>query len=162
LSANITAHELTVTGLSGENKTYDGDADASASGASALNGVIAADEVGLSGTPVFTFASADIRTDIAITTTGFTLSLRACIFEDPLFANPQNAPRVAVLPGGGVRLTFRGIPGRTYAIQRSTTMLDGSWTQIQTVTAGENAQVTFDDPEAPAHSTFYRIGIPVR
>jgi hypothetical protein len=137
--------------------------------------VIGADEVGLSGTPVFTFASADIGTDIAITTTGYTLtgaaagnyslvlpSLRASIFEDPLFANPQNAPRVAVLPGGGVRLTFQGIPGRTYAILRSTTLQAGSWTQISTVTAGVNAQVTFDDPEAPAHSAFYRVGFPAQ
>jgi hypothetical protein len=175
MSATITAHELTITGLTGNDKPHDGNTHATASGTAALSGVIGADVVGLSGTPVFTFASADIGTDIAITTTGYTLtgaaagnyllalpSLRASIFEDPLFANPQNAPRVAVLPGGEVRLTFRGIPGRTYAIQRSTTMLDGSWTQIQTVTAGENAQVTFDDPEAPAHSTFYRIGIPAR
>ena len=175
MSATITAHELTITGLTGNDKPHDGNTHATASGTAALNGVIGADEVGLSGTPVFTFASADIGTDIAITTIGYTLSgaaagnyslalprLRASIFEDPLFANPQNAPRVAVLPGGGVRLTFQGIPGRTYVIQRSTTMLAGSWTQIQTVTAGENTQVSFDDPEAPAHSAFYRVVIPAQ
>jgi hypothetical protein len=175
MSATITAHELSITGLTGNDKPHDGNTHATASGTAALNGVIGADEVGLSGTPVFTFASADIGTDIAITTTGYTLtgaaagnyslalpSLRASIFEDPLFANPQNAPRVAVLPGGGVRLTFQGIPGRTYAIQRSTTMLDGSWTQIQTVTAGEHTQVSFDDPDAPANSAFYRVTLPLR
>ena len=173
MSANITAHELTITGLTGNDKPHDGNTHATASGTAVLNGVNGADEVILSGTPVFTFATADKGTDIAITTTGYTLtgaaagnylltlpSLRASIFEDPLFANPQNAPRVAVLPGGGVRLTFQGIPGRTYAIQRSTTMHVGSWTQIHTVTAGENAQITFDDPEAPAHSAFYRVAIP--
>jgi len=175
MSATITAQELTITGLTGNDKPHDGNTHATVSGTAALNGVIGADEVGLSGTPVFTFASADIGTDIAITTTGYTLtgaaagnyslalpSLRASIFEDPLFANPQNAPRVAVLPGGGVRLTFQGIPGRTYAIQRSTTMLDGSWTQISTVMAEDDPKIIFDDPEAPANSAFYRVTLPLR
>jgi hypothetical protein len=69
---------------------------------------------------------------------------------------------VTVLPGGGVRLTFQGIPGRTYAIQRSTTLQDGSWTQISTVMADDDPEITFDDPEAPAHSAFYRVTLPLQ
>lgn len=89
-------------------------------------------------------------------------SLSATIFEDPLFTNPENVPRIARLPGGGVRLTFKGVLGRTYAIQRSTTLLDGSWTQISTVMADHDPEIIFDDPEAPANSAFYRVGIPAQ
>jgi phosphotransferase system IIA component len=175
LSANITAQELAITGLTGDNKPYDGNTNATATGTAALSGVVGTDDVSLAGTPVFTFASANLGTGIAITTTGYTLtganagnytltqpSLSASIFEDPLFANPENAPRIAVLPNGGVQLSFQGIPGRTYSIQRSLTLLDGSWTQISTVTAGDDSQVTFDDPDAPANSAFYRVGIPAQ
>jgi hypothetical protein len=89
-------------------------------------------------------------------------SLSATIVDDPVFTNPENAPVIAVLPNGGVRLSFQGLPGRTYSIQRSTTLLAGSWTQISTVTAGDDSEVSFDDPEAPANSAFYRVGIPAQ
>jgi alpha-galactosidase len=172
-SGTVAAKSLTVTGLTGTNKIYNGNSNATASGAAALTGVVGADDVSLAGTPVYTFDSADVGTAVAITTTGYTLAganagnytltqpgLSATIFEDPLFADPENFPRIALLPGGVARLAFRGIPGRTYAIQRSTTMLPGSWTQISTVTVGENSQVTFDDLDAPARSAFYRVGLP--
>jgi dienelactone hydrolase len=175
LSANITAKELTITGLTGEDKPFDGNAIATVSGTAALNGVVGSDEVTLAGTPVFTFASANSGVGIAITTTGYSLgganagnytltlpSLSATIFEDPLFTNPENVPRIARLPGGGVRLTFKGVLGRTYAIQRSTTLLDGSWTQISTVMADHDTEIIFDDLEAPANSAFYRVSIPAQ
>jgi hypothetical protein len=175
LSANITALELTITGLTGDNKAFDGNTNATATGTAALSGVVGFDDVSLTGTPVFTFASADVGTGIAITTTGYTLTganagnytltqpgLSASIVEDPLFANPENAPRIAVLPNGGVQLSFQGFPGRTYSIQRSTTLLDGSWTQISTVTAGENSQVIFDDNQAPMPRAFYRVALPTQ
>jgi hypothetical protein len=175
LSANITAKELTITGLTGEDKPFDGNAIATVSGTASLDGVVGSDEVTLAGTPVFTFASANSGVGIAITATGYSLgganagnytltlpSLSATIFEDPLFTNPENVPRIARLPGGGVRLTFKGVLGRTYAIQRSTTLLDGSWTQISTVMADHDPEIIFDDPEAPANSAFYRVGIPAQ
>jgi hypothetical protein len=174
LSANITTKELTITGLTGDDKPYDGTTNATATGTAALIGVVGTDEVTLSGTPVYTFSSADVGTAVAITTTGYTLtgakarnytlrqpSLSATIFEDPLFANPEGL-RITLLPGGVARLTFEGIPGRTYAIQCSTTMLPGSWTQISTVTVGENSQVIFDDTQAPMPCAFYRVALPTQ
>lgn len=74
ITLTLTAKELTVTGLTGDDKAQDGTTDATASGEAALSGVIAGDDVSLSGTPVFTFASADVGTEVAITTTGYTLS----------------------------------------------------------------------------------------
>ncbi|MFC5193161.1 YDG domain-containing protein [Algoriphagus aquatilis] len=73
LSANITARTLTITGLAGINKVYDGNTSASATGSPSLVGVVSGETVTLGGTPVFTFASANVGTGIVITTTGYTL-----------------------------------------------------------------------------------------
>ncbi len=74
LSGDITAKELTITGITGDNKVYDGTTDATASGTPVLSGVVSDDDVVLGGTPVFTFASAELGTDIQITTTGFIIT----------------------------------------------------------------------------------------
>ena len=74
LSANITGKELTVTGLVGNDKEYDGLTTASVSGTAALGGLEASAQVTLVGTPTFAFASANVGTGIAITTTGYSLA----------------------------------------------------------------------------------------
>ncbi|MFD2566793.1 YDG domain-containing protein [Pseudotenacibaculum haliotis] len=74
LSADITAATLTVVGLTGNNKVYDGTTAGTATGTATLSGVIGADDVSLGGSPVFTFASANVGTGITINTTGYTIS----------------------------------------------------------------------------------------
>jgi len=64
---------LTVSGLTGDNKSYDATTAATVSGTATLSGVVNDDEVILEGTPVFSFAQAMVGTDIEITTVGFTL-----------------------------------------------------------------------------------------
>ena len=70
----ITPASLTITGLTGDNKVYDGTTDATASGTPILLGIVSGDDVVLGGTPVFTFASAELGTEIQITTTGFIIT----------------------------------------------------------------------------------------
>jgi gliding motility-associated-like protein len=65
---------LTITGLTGANKEYDGDRTASATGTAVLNGVANGHSVTISGTPVYQFADATIGNGKAITVTGYTLS----------------------------------------------------------------------------------------
>ena len=74
LSGDITAKELTITGITGDNKVYDDTTASTATGTAALSGIIGADDVILGGSPVFTFASANVDTGITITTTGYTIS----------------------------------------------------------------------------------------
>ena len=74
LSANITQAALTVTGLTANNKAYDGTTNASTSGTAALSGLIGPDTATLGGSPVATFASAGVGTGIAVTVTGYTIS----------------------------------------------------------------------------------------
>ena len=74
LSGDITAKELTITGITGSDKVYDGTTAATATGMATLNGVEAGDDVILGGSPVFTFASANVGTGITINTSGYTIS----------------------------------------------------------------------------------------
>jgi hypothetical protein len=110
-------------------------------------------EANFSGTDTITFTLSDGFGTISPTIT-------VTVSEDPLFTSAANAPTITSLEGGAKRIAFFGIPGRTYAIQRSTTMEAGSWTQIAAVTAAANSSVTFDDPNPPAGSAFYRIAYP--
>ena len=74
LSANITAAVLTITGLTGNNKVFDGTTTATASGTPVLSGLVLDDAVVLGGSPVFTFTSAALGSDVAITTSGYNIS----------------------------------------------------------------------------------------
>lgn len=76
LTANITAKILTITGLTGVNKTYDGNTTATTTGTAALSGVFAGDiaNVTLGGTPVLNFSNALVGNGKAITVTGYTIT----------------------------------------------------------------------------------------
>ncbi|MEQ6122663.1 YDG domain-containing protein [Pseudotenacibaculum sp. MALMAid0570] len=66
---------LTITGLTGNDKVYDGTNVGSATGTATLSGVASgANNVTLGGSPVFTFASANVGTGITINTSGYTIS----------------------------------------------------------------------------------------
>jgi hypothetical protein len=72
----VTARALTVSGLTGVSKTYDGTTPTTASGTATLNGVLAGDvgNVTLSGTPAFNFNTATVGTGKPITVTGYILA----------------------------------------------------------------------------------------
>ena len=70
----ITAKELIITGLSGNDKVYDGTTTATVSGTAILNDVETGDEVTLGGTPVFIFDNANVGTGIGITASGYEIS----------------------------------------------------------------------------------------
>jgi hypothetical protein len=72
---------LTITGLTGVNKVYDGTLTGSLSGTPVLNTVLAGDvaNVTLGGTPVVNFATAPVGTAIALTVSGYSLSGTAAV-----------------------------------------------------------------------------------
>jgi len=74
LSADITPKALTVTGVTAEDKEYDGTTQASLTGTASVVGVVSGDDVNLSGTAVSVFADADVATGVTVTTTGYTLA----------------------------------------------------------------------------------------
>jgi uncharacterized repeat protein (TIGR02543 family) len=65
---------LTISGLTGVNKEFDGGVAGSITGTPTLVGVVGSDDVLLLGTPVFTFASANAANGITLTASGYTLT----------------------------------------------------------------------------------------
>ncbi|WP_162416092.1 MBG domain-containing protein [Cyclobacterium roseum] len=70
----IVAKELTISGLAGNDKVYDGTTTATLSGTASLDAIETGDEVTLEGTPALTFADANVGTGVAITVSGYTIS----------------------------------------------------------------------------------------
>lgn len=67
----------------------------------------------------------------------------------------SNQSSLTVMPNGSVQALFYGIPGRSYQIQRSENLT--SWMVLETVTAGANGIINFNDPSPPSGGTaFYR------
>jgi hypothetical protein len=72
LTANITVAPLTVTGITANNKVYDGNATATLSGTAALSGKFGGDVVNLGGSPTANFADKHVGTGKPVTVTGYT------------------------------------------------------------------------------------------
>ena len=63
-----------------------------------------------------------------------------------------------ILPGGEVRLTFYGMPGAPYALERSFGLTPGdSWAAQQTNTAAANGALTFTNMPVVTTNNFWRI-----
>jgi hypothetical protein len=74
-SGNTVAQKtLTVTGLTAQNKVYNGSTTSSTTGTASLTGVVGADDVTLTGTPTFSFSSANVGTGISVSTIGYLLT----------------------------------------------------------------------------------------
>ncbi|MCF6130621.1 YDG domain-containing protein, partial [Flavobacterium sp. AS60] len=72
LTGNITPASLTITGLTGDNKPYDGDTDASFTGTPEYSGLQNGETFAVTGTPVASFATATAGDGKAITVNGYT------------------------------------------------------------------------------------------
>jgi hypothetical protein len=70
----------------------------------------------------------------------------------------SNSPLLTLLPGGDIGISFQGIPGQSYQVQRSTNL--SSWTNLSTVVASATGAVTYIDEEPPEPSAFYRFAKP--
>lgn len=70
----VSQKALTVTGLTAQNKVYDGLTAATATGTAALVGVVGGDAVSLTGTPTFTFVNATVGNGKTVNTTNYSLT----------------------------------------------------------------------------------------
>ncbi len=70
----ITQKSLTITGLTAQNKIYDGTTSATLSGTPTLNTIVSGDDVLVSGTPTVTFATKTVGTSKSVTVSGYSLS----------------------------------------------------------------------------------------
>ena len=74
LSANITAKNLTISGIAIADKVVDGNSNAAILGTPTLQGVISGDSVFLSGNPFAQFTSTLVGSNIPVNVSGFTIS----------------------------------------------------------------------------------------
>lgn len=74
VSSTVTAKALTVSGMTANNKSYDGSTTATLSGTPSFVGDVNGDVLTVSGTPTATFASATVGTGKTVTVTGYTVS----------------------------------------------------------------------------------------
>jgi hypothetical protein len=74
LSITVSPKSLTITDITADDKTYDGNTATTLSGTAALVGIVSPDVVTVGGTPVAVFSSRNVATGIAVTVTGYTLA----------------------------------------------------------------------------------------
>ncbi len=111
LTGNITTKALTITGLTGANKVYNGLTTAIFTGTAAYSGLVNAETFTVSGTPSASFATAAVGTGKAITITGYTAPTANYSLTQPaLTANITTAP-----------LTITGLTGNNKVYDRNTT-----------------------------------------
>lgn len=70
----------------------------------------------------------------------------------------RNPPMLTPMPDGKLRVSFFGIPGRSYQIQRSPNL--ASWESLANVTADATGNVIHIDPSPPKPNGYYRIVLP--
>ncbi|PZR11379.1 MAG: hypothetical protein DI539_20685, partial [Flavobacterium psychrophilum] len=74
VTADITAKQLTISGLQADNKTYDGTTTATLTGTPVINGVISPDAVSLTGTGIGVFSDPNVGAAIPVTVTGYNIT----------------------------------------------------------------------------------------
>jgi len=73
-AVTVNTKTLTISGLTGSNKEFNGTRVGTATGTPTLVGKVGSDDVLLGGTPTFTFASANVATGISVVASGYTLT----------------------------------------------------------------------------------------
>ena len=71
----------------------------------------------------------------------------------------KNLVGIQTIGGGTFRVTFNGIPGRTYRIQYSIDLTNPNWITLGAATVNSQGVLTFDDSSA-APARFYRTVYP--
>ena len=110
-TADITPAPLTITGLTGVSKTYDGNTAATLAGTPAYAGLVNGETFAVTGTPVANFADSNVGIGISIVVTGFTAptanysvtqptGLTADINSVTALNNVNNSTNIIVRKGG--------------------------------------------------------------
>jgi hypothetical protein len=122
VSSTVTAKELTVSGLTANNKVFDGNTSATLSGTGSLVGVINSDVVSLDGTPVGTFASSAVANAIAVSVTGYSISgagsANYYLTQPSLVADITSEPSPVISSVLTTSATY-GVSAATYTITAS-------------------------------------------
>ncbi|MGC1547391.1 MAG: YDG domain-containing protein [Rhodanobacter sp.] len=158
LTANITPLALLISGVTANNKVYDGtNADTLNLGGATLSGVIGGDTVTLSDTGASgTFSQSNVGNNLAVTATGFSIggaSAGNYTFSQPsgLTANITPAPLTITLTGNPTKIydgtTAADVPSSDFSVSgfiagQSATVTQNSSSTYATPNAGSGITVT--------------------
>lgn len=81
--------------------------------------------------------------------------------SDPSMASDRLAAQIAPTSEGSLRVYYRAKAGRTYSLYRSTTLVPGSWTEVERRIAAVDDSAVFFNVSFGAGETsaFFRIGV---
>jgi hypothetical protein len=134
ITANITAKNLTITGITANNKEYDGTTTATLSGTPSLVGVIGGDNVVLSGTPVANFNTPDVGVNKPVTVTGYSITGSSAAN----YTLTQPAGLTANITQASQTITFNPLPSKNLG--------DPPFTLTATASSGLPVSYTSSNP----------------
>jgi hypothetical protein len=91
--------------------------------------------------------------------TGGQLALGGAFAKTLIGALPRPQIQSLAKSGNGWRVTFMGISGLNYSLERSKSLL-GTWTALTNLVTGSAGITNFDDQNAPDGGGFYRVSHP--
>ena len=141
LTANITPKALTVSGVTANNKVYDGTAADTLNFASAtLNGIVGSDNVSLSGSASGAFSQSDVGNTLAVSVSGFGLTGTAA----GNYSVAQPSGLTANITPRPLTISFNGSPAKIYDATDNATL--GSSNFILSGFVGSESAVVSQSP----------------
>ena len=173
VTASITPAGLTASGVTAQDKVYDGTTNATLSGTATLNGQVSGDDVSLvTGAVTAAFADPDTGTDLPVTVSGYaltgadagnyTLTQPAGLTADILpLVTPVFSSTAISMGSGGWQLSFSAQAGQSYRVlvTGDLTLPFNQWTVLTNGTFGAGT-VTVTDNSTNLPNRFYLIVSP--
>ena len=143
VSSNVNPVVLTITGLTGTNKSYDGNNSAAFTGTPAYSGLVNGESFSVTGTPLATFADASVGNNKAITIIGFTAPTGNYTVTQPTLNATVSAIAVTVSTNTNCS-ALTNLPGTDLTITGAELTVDSNVT-IHNLTVSPGAELTLND-----------------
>ena len=127
----VSQKELTISGLTANNKVFDNNTIATLSGSAILNGIVSGDNVSLSGTPTANFNDATVGVAKPVTVSGYTLS------------GTSNANYFLTLPILSADIIASGLSNQTITFNALSPVTYGDSSFVLTATSDSGLTVTY-------------------
>ncbi|MCX6197084.1 MAG: YDG domain-containing protein [Flavobacteriia bacterium] len=154
LAFSISPKALTISGITADNKAYDGTSTATISGTASLVGIVGSEDVTLTGTPTATFVSSAVGVGIDVTVSGYSIT-GAAIGNYTLTQPTLSANIIANTPtlfSSGTLAAVNATYGTASATPSSFSVSGQSLTSAITVTAPTGFEVSLSSASAYASS----------
>ena len=154
LAFSISPKALTISGITADNKAYDGTSTATISGTASLVGIVGSEDVTLTGTPTATFVSSAVGVGIDVTVSGYSIT-GAAIGNYTLTQPTLSANIIANTPtlfSSGTLAAVNATYGTASATPSSFSLSGQSLTSAITVTAPTGFEVSLSSASAYASS----------